>query len=70
MIKALQLAMVVIARRVRFIIGVVIIAIVPFNNWEKDRGLIMQSLQRVVSIIAPAVGNSLVGNEQIWSHDV
>lgn len=48
----------------RFIIGGVIV--VSFIDGERTRGNVLQSLWRVVPVITPAVGNSLVGNEQVW----
>ena len=70
-VRALQLVMVVIAGRVRFIIGAVIaIAVVSFIDGENALGSRSWSLQRVVMILAPVIGNSLVGGEQVQSRGV
>ena len=70
-VRALQLAMVAITGRVRFIIRTVIaIAIVPFIDREKALSLGSHSPRRVIIILAPAIGNSLVGSKQVQSHGV
>ena len=70
-VMALWLVMVAIAERVRFIIGAVIaIAVVSFIDGENALGSRSWSLQRVVTILAPVIGNSLVGGEQVQSRGV
>ena len=60
--------MVTIAGRVRFIIRAVIaVTVVPFIDGEKALGSRSQSPWRVIMILAPAVGNSLVGGEHVQS---
>ena len=70
-VRALRSAMVTIAGRVRFVIRAVIaVAVVPFIDGEKALGSRSRSPRRVVPILAPAVGNSLVGSKHVRGRGV